>query len=308
VTNAPIVNVHEHIASAEQAAILLGVMDAVGIESTVLLGSSLFTLTLDYRFGFTGYDENNEELLRVHRRAPDRFEAWPTLRPDDPDKLQKLESMHARGASGVKLFIGHGYIPPDSESFLFHTMPIDDDRMSPVYDYCSRHRLPICLHVNPSASSGRFLVEFQHTLREFPDLHVIAPHWALSSIRIGRLAGLLEEFPNLMTDISFGHDTYLAEGLRRISANPEKYRNFIADFSDRLLFGTDLVLTAEPRKSAAWITSRTSDYIHMLTEARFASDVLPGEELSGLALELGQVVQILSGNYKAFRASASPTV
>lgn len=301
-----IVNVHEHIAADAQTRPVLEVMDSLGIESTVLLGSSLFTLTLDYRYGFTGYDENNDEILRIQARAPDRFEAWPTLNPDDPAKLQKLEAMHHRGARGVKLYIGHGYVRPGTEDFLFHTMPIDDARMSAVYEYCSQHTLPICLHVNPSAAGGEFLFEFQRMLRAFPDLHVIAPHWALSSIRISRLTDLLEEFPNLMADISFGHDTYLAAGLRRISANVEKYRRFLTAFPGRMMFGTDLVLTAEPRKSPEWITSRTSDYVNSLSEARYSSAVAPGEELHGLALEPEIVERVLSGNYRAFRLAMAP--
>jgi hypothetical protein len=41
------VNVHEHIQSRRQVPQLLRAMDSLGIEKTVLLGSSWFTITLD---------------------------------------------------------------------------------------------------------------------------------------------------------------------------------------------------------------------------------------------------------------------
>jgi predicted TIM-barrel fold metal-dependent hydrolase len=300
VDHGPIVNTHEHISSLARARTLLEAMDALDIERTVLLGSSLFTLTLDPRYGFTGYDENNEELLRIQSWAPDRFEAWPTLSPTDPENLRKLERLHERGACGLKLFIGHGYRAPGADDFFFHTMAIDDGRMLPVYDYCERNSIPICLHLNPTGDDGAFFDEFLRMMRAFPALRVNTPHWALSSIRISRLESLMTEFPHLMADVSFGHDTYLAAGLRRVSANVEKYRRFIAAFPDRLMFGTDFVITAEPRKSPEWITSRTRDYLGMLGEVEYRSDLLPEESLRGMALDRPLLDRILRDNALRF--------
>jgi predicted TIM-barrel fold metal-dependent hydrolase len=301
VAGTSIVNVHEHIQSERQAPQLLRAMDAVGIEKTVLVGSSWFTITLDPKVGFTRYDLNNEEILRISENFPGRFEAWPTLDPQDPLNLDKLRRLHSRSASGLKLYIGHGYVSPLTGDYFFHTMAMDDSRMTPVYEYCVENFLPICFHVNPGPKTPGFAQEFVKVLQSFPDLLIIAPHWALSSIRLSRLRELLTKFPNLMTDISFGHDTYLMAGLRRISGSPQKYRKFIADFPDRVMFGTDLVITAARHKTDDWIQVRMKAYIDMLTLDQYESGVLPGEVLQGLGLDEILLDNILTDNYKQFR-------
>lgn len=295
------INVHEHIQSHHQVPQLLHAMDSFNIEKTVLLGSSWFTITLDPEVGFTRYDLNNEELITIADNFPNRFEAWPTLDPHDPNKLDKLENLHSRGAEGLKLYIGHGYVSPLDGEYLFHTMAIDDSRIMPIYHYCAINFVPICFHINPGPRTPGFAQEFVNVLRTFPDLLVVAPHWALSSIRLSRLRELLTVFPNLMTDISFGHDTYLAAGLRRISRTPQSYRGLVAAFPERVMFGTDLVITAAPKKTATWIRVRMKAYFDMLALDQYETAIIPGENLHGLDLKGELLDNILAENYKRFR-------
>jgi predicted TIM-barrel fold metal-dependent hydrolase len=295
------VNVHEHIQSEREAPQLLRAMDTVGIEKTVLVGSSWFTITLDPKVGFSRYDQNNAEILSISANFPGRFEAWPTLNPQDPLKLDKLKRLHDHGATGLKLYIGHGYVSPLTGDYFFHTVAMDDRQLAPIYEYCTENFLPICFHVNPGPKTPGFAQEFVKVLQSFPDLLIIAPHWALSSIRLSRLRELLCKFPNLMTDISFGHDTYLMAGLRRISRDPEKYRELIAEFPGRAMFGTDLVITAARHKTDGWIRARMKAYLDMLTLDQYKSDILPGQTLRGLGLDQILLDNILSENYRAFR-------
>ena len=66
------------------------VMDAVGIQKTILLGSSRFTITLNPSHGFTDYDANNNESLAIATAFPERFEAWPTIdRRESPAKTAR---------------------------------------------------------------------------------------------------------------------------------------------------------------------------------------------------------------------------
>jgi predicted TIM-barrel fold metal-dependent hydrolase len=297
------VNVHEHIESRREISKLLTVMDALEIRKTILVGSSRFTITLNPAHGFTGYDANNDELIEIRRAHPDRFEAWPTIDPLDPGKLEKLAALHERGATGLKLYLGHGFVSPLNGQYLFHVMPMDDERMAGVYDYCQETFLPICFHVNPGPTKPGFLGEFIAVARAFPDAVIVVPHWALSSIRLARLEALLSAFPNLWTDISFGHDDYLLAGLRRISRNPRKYREFIASFGGRVLFGTDLVITSAKRKDAAWITERMQAYLMMISEKVYESPLLPGERHRGLGLAGHPLNGILHANYQRLRQS-----
>jgi hypothetical protein len=276
-------------------------MDEVEIERTILLGSSAFTLTSDFRLGFTAYDQNNLDIINVARNYPDRFEAWPTLNPIDRDNFDKLRSYHQLGAAGVKLYSGHGFIAPGSSEYLFSALAIDDPSMDRIYSYCAANRLPICLHVNPGPATPGFADEFVSTLERHPQLLVNAPHWILSSIKTERLEEFLDVFPNLVTDISFGTDPLLLAGLRRISRDPGRARRVIGLHSTRFLFGTDFVVTGARRKTINWFRTRVEAYIAMLTCDEYETPLCPSEVLRGLGLPKTILEQIYCANYQAFR-------
>lgn len=298
----PIINAHEHIQSVDEAPRLLAVMDALGVRKTVLVGSSWFTITLNPAVGFTRYDWNNAQILHLAREYPERFEAWPTLDPEDPDSLIKVQEAVSAGATGLKLYLGHGYVVRDTGAYLFHTMPLDDPRMAPIYAFCAEHALPICYHVNPGPTTPGFAEEFVAVLRAYPDLKVICPHFMLSSIKESRLRELLDTFPNLYSDISFGHDDFLIAGLKRISRGHARFRALIEAYPDRFVFGTDLVVTNAAFKDEAWMTVRYQAYLDMLSQDRYQTPLLPGEALRGLALPQPLLEGILHRNYETFMA------
>ncbi|GMV95028.1 MAG: hypothetical protein AMXMBFR82_48060 [Candidatus Hydrogenedentota bacterium] len=302
IASAQTINTHEHIQSEAEAPKLLAVMDDLGIERTVLVGSSWFTITLNEDVGFTRYDENNEALLRIVERWPGRFEAWPTVTPEDPDMLSKFQSLVERGATGLKLYLGHGYRTKRTGAYFFHTRPLDDPAMLPLYAFCEERFIPVCFHVNPGPKTPGFAKEFIAVLKQFPDLKVICPHFMLSSIKDSRLREFLDTFPNLYTDISFGHDDYLKAGLQRVSRDPDKFRALFADYPDRFLFGTDCVITAYAEKDEAWIRARYQSYLDLLGKATYHSPVLPGQTLNGLNLPPDLLNRILRENYLAFQA------
>lgn len=286
-------NVHEHIQSRGEASLLLRLMDSCEIEKTVLLGSSAFTLTSDYRYGFSGYEENNWQIIEIAREYPTRFEAWPTLNPLDSQNIERLRTYHDRGATGLKLYIGHGFVAPGSADYIFGPIAMDDPRMDDVYSYCAINRLPICLHVNPGPTTCGFADEFIAVLMRYPNLSVNAPHWILSSGKSSRLSELLDVFPNLYTDVSFGVDDFLKEGLRRISRNLSNIRRVVDKHPDRFMFGTDFVITRSTFKTAEWMKTRILAYLSMLSCSQYETELLPGELLNGLNLSK----EVLSGVY-----------
>ena len=297
-----LINVHEHLQSGREAPKLLHAMDETGIDRIVIVGSSAFTITGNYRYGFTKYDENNREIIDVARAHPDRVEAWPTIDPLDPDKLDKFRSHHELGATGLKLYLGHGYVNPDSGDYLFGPIAMDHPSMDPVYEYCASQRLPVCLHINPGPNTPGFADEFIATLERHPKLLVNAPHWILSSVRPSRLSELLDVFPNLVTDVSFGVDEFLIAGLRRISRNPLRVRRVVEQYPDRFLFGTDFVVTSAHHKTSDWIRMRIETYFKMLISKEYETPLLPSEVLNGLDLPASIFERIGSSNYLEFRA------
>lgn len=295
-----IVNVHEHVQDADTAEAFLEEMDALGIGKTVLMGSPWFTIALYERAGFTRYDENNAAIVEIAREYPERFEAWPTVNPLDGDKVQKIKALVEKGATGVKLYLGHGYTARRGVGYIFHPVAMDDPGMMPLYAYLAENHLPTCFHVNP-AKPG-FLDEFVQVLQQYPDLKVNTPHYMLSSMAHSRLREMLRTFPNLYVDISFGHDDYLKTGLQRISSNVAGFRGLFEEFPGRFFFGTDYVVTSLRPKDHAWFKDRTDAYLDMLSREQYTTPLLPGRTLRGLALPGPLLENILYKNYEEFRA------
>jgi predicted TIM-barrel fold metal-dependent hydrolase len=298
-----IINVHEHVQGMSDAKRLLEVMDRLGVGKSLLMGSSWFTITLDERVGFTRYDENNEALLEIAAKYPGRFEAWPTLNPEDERKLEKLKDLHARGAAGVKLYAGHGYVKRGDGQYMFHTMALDAPAMLPVYEYCQENFLPLLIHVQPDSKLGPGIAEeFIAVLTRYPDMKVICPHYMLSSGWDSRLREFLDTFPNLYSDISYGDDSFIKQGFARSDKNPEKFRRIFREYPDRFMWATDLVVTDIPSKSVPWIAERFQGYLDMLTQEAFTTAAVPGKVLRGLELDPGLLEGILYRNYHEFMA------
>ncbi len=298
-----IVDVHEHIRSVEDVPKMLAAMDAVGIGKVCLMGSSKFTLTLDQRVGFTEYDENNEQLMKICEQYPGRFEAWPTISPLDPEKLEKFKALVARGAKGLKLYIGHGFVVKKNHEYMFHTKAIDDKDMMPIYKYCTENFIPVVLHVQPDRKLGPgFLEEFVAVLMEFPSMKVVCPHFMLSSKSPKRLQELLDTFPNLYSDVSFGHDDFFLPSLKRISEKPDGYRAILEKYPTRFMFSTDLVVTDEAVKTQEWIQQRFQAYSDFLTKSSYTTPLVPEKTLNGLALPASLLERIFHKNYEDFMA------
>jgi len=255
-----IVNAHEHVQSSRNIPLLLKVMAECQIEKMVLLGTSKFTFYLNPKYGFSEYDKNNEEIIKISKDYPDKFIALCTINPHDEDKLEKLENFIAAGAKGLKLYNGHGYFYDH-----FFNLPLDDPGMMEVYKYCEEQGIPILYHIN----SSRFLDQMERILQTFPDLVIVAPHFILTSSNLALLSRLLDTYSNLYTDISFGHPDYQVAGFKRISRNAKAFREFIQKYRDRINFGTDIVITSYRAKSRSYIEEVTLSYFDMLEKEEF---------------------------------------
>jgi hypothetical protein len=216
----------------------------------------------------------------------------------------RIRRYHEEGAGGLKLYVGHGYVAPGATDYLFSSVAIDDSRMDSVYKYCEANCLPVCLHLNPEKPG--FADEFVTLLHRHPRLLVNAPHWILSSRNADRLTELLDVFPNLVTDISFGADEFLIAGLRRISSRVSRMRQVIELHHERFIFGTDFVITRCKHKTIDWMNVRVQAYRSMLSCAQYHTELVPGELLNGLALPAGLVRKIEADNYRQFRAPGRP--
>lgn len=262
-----IISVHDHIQDLDRASYFLEAMDKTNIKQIWLVGSPDATIYKN-RQGFEGYDKNNEELLKIIEAYPNKFIAFCTIKPEDPEKLNKLKNCISKGAKGLKLYTGHS---------LFHTIPLNDPLMDEIYSYVEENKIPITFHVN----GGKYKSEFEEVLKKHPNIIVNCAHFCLLSLKLDELSYLLDTYPNLYIDISFG--SFAQEGLERLSKDPERYRNFIVKYSNRILFGTDLVITDNPMKTTEYIIDMTNCYKDLLEKDKY-SCFLSQEMLNGLNL------------------------
>ncbi len=257
-----IIDTHEHIESMAKAEELLLAMDERGISQTILVPSPIETITLNGNQTFTHYWPNVEEILAISEAYPNRFIPFCTLNPADEKALKLFEKCHEMGGKGLKLYNGH--------SFYYETfgMALDAPEMDPIYAYAEENRLPILYHVN----INNYGDELENILGRYPDLTVSIPHFMVSSRNLDKLRSFFDRHPNVYTDLSFGHEPFMAAGFRRISNDIEKYRAFIEEYANRFLFGADMVLTEIERKEQTYMETSLQCYRDILEKRRFKCD------------------------------------
>lgn len=274
-----IIDVHEHLRDQAEAARVLPAMDALGVQKMCNLAATRYTYTLDKRYGFEGWEENNEEVIRIKQRWPDRFCAFVTIDPEAPDSLARLQDWVARGADGLKLFLGHG---ESHGKGPFHVMALDDPRMDPIYAWAEEVQLPIVYHVNLI----KYWDELLRVMEKYPYLRVNIAHFGLhknTSTRLARLAFLLERYPNLYTDMSFGYYTFHSEGFEALAKWRSRSKDYVTKYRDKLLFASDMVL--EPSKDEAYIYDTLRSYMQLLESKTFRFFLMPDRPMHGLALD-----------------------
>jgi predicted TIM-barrel fold metal-dependent hydrolase len=285
-----IINIHEHIHRHTDADKWLDAMEQCGVSATVMLGSPEATFLLNSPPGFNNYSKNNDVILYLEKKHDSKILAFPTIDPRDPDKLEMLKKELKEGAVGLKLYSGHtGEIFPEPKTTLYDYLgPLDRVEMDEVYEYCEKNQIPIIWHIK--LKWDYLFNELQNVLTNYPSLIVDIPHFGVLGSNLTKLAELMDDYPGVYTDISFGGFAYWS--MQTFSNNFEKFKSFVLEYHDRVMFGTDMVVTNNVRKTVSWITSLTMAYRYMLEKDKFHIDVpnITGEgfdfdmELNGLGL------------------------
>jgi len=240
-----VVNGHDHLFSRKYLPKYFEAAERTGVVSTLFVASSNYTLHGKGGDPQEGNEANSREIMAAARENPGKVIPFCTIHPGQPDKLDLVKQLVADGAVGLKLYSGHGN---------FYDRPLDVEDMMPVYAYCAEAGVPICWHVNLL----RYAAEFERVLVRVPDLKVIVPHWGVTFFRPKEqpwrdFQRMLDTYPNLYTDTSFGTREILVSGLESVSSHPDLFRAFFEKYSDRILFGTDMVVTGNKEKTEDWI-------------------------------------------------------
>ncbi|MCR9291147.1 MAG: amidohydrolase [bacterium] len=185
--------------------------------------------------------------------------SWACHQPDFARRtVFALEQAHQQGISGVKVFktFGLNYRNPDGT-----LIAIDDPRFDPIWEACGSLGLPVIMHTaDPSAffepitpQNERYEELSRHPEWHFPSdkypsrasLHAarnrlfsrhrgttfIAAHFGNDAEDLSETARMLEEHPNVVVEF--------ASRISELGRQPYSAREFILNYADRILFGTD---------------------------------------------------------------------
>ncbi len=272
-------SIHDHINSEKAAELMLRAMDNAGIAKMNLLGCYESLMYGRKKPDFSGAAANNELLLRVVKKHPDRFSMFALINGLEDDPVATLIDYIERGASGVKLYNG--------TANKYRTMPLSDDRLRPFWRFCALHGVPILIHVDPP-----HLDEFLNLIRDYPSIPWICPHLLVQTKpnQLDRLAQTLRKYPNLLTDMSFGFEGWMHANLTRLSKSRDRIRDIFIKHANQIVFGTDIVFsTNRKHRTVAWATNSLQEYRKFLEfdmfhhRVRGRSKIYEGT-LNGLAL------------------------
>jgi predicted TIM-barrel fold metal-dependent hydrolase len=185
--------------------------------------------------------------------------------PDDP----RLDPIYTEIAARGKTLIAHlaepdsCWQPPNSKS--------------PDYSYYNEHPEWYMFKQPDHPRKGTILDARDHVLEENPRLRVVGAHLGSLEMDLDGLGRRLDRYPNFAVDVA-ARTVYLA--LQR----PDKAREFLIKYQDRILYGTDLGLYSRQDIGTAeksWTKQYATDWAFF---ARDANLVYRGREVKGLAL------------------------
>ena len=72
-------------------------------------------------------------------------------------------------------------------------------------------------------------------MKRHPRLRILFPHFFFLSKDLGRLAAMLDQYPNVHTDVTPGIELYF-----NLSDQEKEAKAFFAKYQNRICFGTDI--------------------------------------------------------------------
>jgi predicted TIM-barrel fold metal-dependent hydrolase len=189
----------------------------------------------------------------------DQPQSWDCNQSDFAHRtVMALQAAAKRGVSGLKVFKTFGLSHRNADGSL---LAIDDPRFDPIWQACGELGLPVIMHTaDPSAffepltpSNERYEELSRHPDWHFPsdrfpsrdELHAarnrlfakhqgttfIAAHLGNDGEDLQQTAQLLDEHPNVVVEF--------ASRIAELGRQPFTARQFLIDYQDRVLFGTD---------------------------------------------------------------------
>jgi len=248
----PAIDMHSHAyaKTPEEVDRWVNVMDAVGIDKTVVLTGA--------------HGEEFDRLVALYSRYPKRFELWCGFDYSGFDRagygpaaVAELERCARAGAKGVGEEGDKGKGAGFGKAAGLH---FDDARLDPLFEACARLGLPVNLHVadpiwmyqrmdetndgmmnavewrlddQPGIVDHSGMVDIlERTVQRHGLTTFVACHLANCDYDLARLGRLLDRRPNLYADF--------AARYAETAVVPRATARFFRKYQDRLVYGTDM--------------------------------------------------------------------
>lgn len=194
---------------------------------------------------------SSENCKYIVDKYPDRFHWFCNIDPrsrnntSESDLSSLIKEYKKMGAKGVGEITAMLYA--------------DDPKMENLFCSCAENDMPVIIHIAPDFNSNYGIVDelglprIMKILKKYPQLKIIGhsmPFWSeidrynnneirngypTGKVTQGRLCEMLRECPNLYCDLSAG------SGANAMLRDKDYALQFIEEFSDRIMYGTDLI-------------------------------------------------------------------
>lgn len=251
-----VVDAHVHVAP-DQAALMLEIMDAVGLSAVVNAGI-LEVRGIPFEEGMRAFERVFGKRMRYFP-SPDFGDTAPGF---GERMAETLARQAAGGACGVKIFKELGLRHKDANGDL---IPVDDPRLDPLWAMAGELGVPVLIHTADPVAFFQPLDEANERweeLQRHPDWHFGKPEFPDHDTLLAQRNRVIERHPS--TVFIGAHLGNYPENLSYVDACLDRYSNLYVDTSarigeigrhpaeevwafflkhqDRVLFGSDLVL------------------------------------------------------------------
>ena len=248
-------------------------------------------IDMDYVFSYLDQANISKVLLfgppvplqNIYRKYPDRVIPFLSFFRQDPStgKLiishERLEQVERLLKSGLFKGIGeillrfHGSIegaPVGSHN------PADDPLMLKLYDLAAQYSVPVNVHVDFEYSD-----ELERALEHNRKATIIWAHCGATGTAAGivhaappLIRRMMDKHPNLFADLSLSNPYTLGERAptqEELFTNPDgsikqEWKDLFEDYSDRFMWGLDMVISSEGYYERVELTVKVTDYYRSL--------------------------------------------
>ena len=316
----PKVDVHVHINTADPSL----------VEQAEKDNFFLLTINVDVP-DYPSIDQQMQYAEELKADFPERLYFLSTFGTENIQRAQwqqnAIESLKAarnKGSVGVKVWKNIGMVlKNDRDQFI----QIDDPLFDDVFDFLEQNQIPVCghigeprncwlpleqmtvnndrnyyerhpeyhMHLHPEYPSHDQLIDARDQLLDkHPDLKFIGTHLGSMEWDVDEIAERLDKYPNMAVDLT-ARISYLQH---QSLTDWGKVRNFVIQYQDRIMYGTDLHVTQEQdplqvKNNAHQTWSR--DWQYLVTQDSMENNLVNGK-FKGLGLPQAVVDKIYFSN------------